>query len=61
MLLTPVATIGPYPDSFVTISDIEIGINGELLVADSSTHKIQIFETEFYEESEDALFHILNL
>lgn len=54
LLLTPVQTIGPYPDSFVTISDIEIGINGELLIADSSTHKIQVFETAFY-ESEDSI------
>lgn len=55
LLLTPVQKIGPYPDSFVTISDIEIGINGELLVVDSSTHKIRVFETAFYEESEDSI------
>jgi hypothetical protein len=42
--------LGPYSDSFETITDIEIGINGELLVVDSPTHKIQSFETKFYEE-----------
>ncbi len=57
LLLTPVKTIGPFPDSFVTVSDIELGINGELLIVDSSTHKIQAFETEFYEPSEDTILH----
>ena len=42
--------LGPYYDSFKDITDIEIGINGELLVVDSPTHTIQSFETEFYEE-----------
>ncbi|MFQ5476807.1 MAG: 6-bladed beta-propeller [Nitrosopumilus sp.] len=40
--------LGPYPDSFDIITDITIGINGELLVVDSANHKIQSFETEFY-------------
>ena len=30
--------LGPYSDSFETITDIEIGINGELLVVDSPSH-----------------------
>jgi len=47
---------GPYADSFDIITDITIGINGELLVVDSSNHKIQSFETEFYEEPEIAGF-----
>ncbi len=55
LLLRPVETIGPYPDSFVTVSDIEIGINGELLIVDSSANKILVFETEFYEQSADAI------
>jgi len=42
--------IGPYPDSFDIITDIAIGINGELLVVDSANHKIKSFETEFYEK-----------
>ena len=42
--------IGPYPNSFDFISDITIGINGELLVVDSANHKIKSFETAFYEK-----------
>ena len=44
--------LGPYPDSFDIVTDIAIGINGELLIVDSANHKIQSFETEFYEEPE---------
>ena len=44
--------IGPYPDSFDIVTDIAIGINGELLVVDSANHKIKSFETEFYEKPE---------
>ena len=44
--------LGPYPDSFDIVTDIAIGINGELLVVDSANHKIQSFETEFYEKPE---------
>jgi Ca2+-binding RTX toxin-like protein len=40
---------GPYTNSFEIITDITIGINGELLVVDSANHKIKSFETEFYE------------
>ena len=43
---------GPYADSFDIVSDITIGINGELLVVDSANHRIQSLETEFYEEPE---------
>jgi len=41
--------LGPYTKSFDFLSDIAIGINGELLIVDSVNHKIQSFETEFYE------------
>jgi len=40
--------LGPYQKSFDFLSDIAIGINGELLIVDSANHKIQSFETEFY-------------
>ena len=40
---------GPYPDQFNHITDIAVGINGELLVVDSATHKIKSFKTPFYE------------
>jgi len=40
--------IGPYTDSFDILTDITIGINGELLVVDSANHRIQSFETAFY-------------
>jgi sugar lactone lactonase YvrE len=42
--------LGPYPKSFDFLSDIAIGINGELLIVDSANHKIHSFETEFYEK-----------
>jgi len=42
--------IGPYPNSFDYVTDITIGINGELLVVDSANHTIKSFETEFYEK-----------
>jgi len=41
---------GPYTNSFDVLTDITIGINGELLVVDSAKHKIKSFETEFYEQ-----------
>ncbi len=40
--------LGPYTNSFNFLSDVTIGINGELLIVDSANHKIQSFETEFY-------------
>jgi hypothetical protein len=42
--------LGPYSNSFDFVADMAIGINGELLVIDSVNHKIQSYETEFYEE-----------
>ena len=39
---------GPYIDSFNSVTDITIGINGELLVIDSENHKIKSFKTPFY-------------
>jgi len=42
--------LGPYPNSFDYITDIAIGINGELLIVDSTNHTIKSFETEFYVE-----------
>jgi len=46
--LTVFDQIGPYTNSFDIVSDIAIGINGELLVVDSANHTIKSFETEFY-------------
>ena len=40
--------IGPLVDSFDIVTDVAIGINGELLVVDSANHTIKSFETEFY-------------
>ncbi len=40
--------IGPFTDSFDIVTDIAIGINGELLVVDSANHTIKSFETKFY-------------
>jgi len=48
--------IGPYPDIFENITDMAIGINGELLVIDSPTHSIQSFETEFFEPPAESYF-----
>jgi len=42
--------LGPYSNSFNYITDIAIGINGELLVVDSANHTIKSFETTFYEK-----------
>ena len=42
--------VGPYPNTFDLITDIEIGINGELLIVDSASHTIKSFETPFYEK-----------
>jgi len=39
---------GPYPDSFKIITDIAIGVNGELLVVDSAKHSIKSYKTSFY-------------
>ena len=47
---------GIFLDSFKSVTGLAIGINGELLVVDSPTHKIQSFKTEFYEESETSYF-----
>jgi sugar lactone lactonase YvrE len=43
--------LGPYPSTFTVPTDIALGINGELLVVDSASHKIKSFETPFYVES----------
>jgi len=50
LLLNIFDQIGPYPDSFDYVTDITIGINGELLVVDSANNKIKSFETAFYEK-----------
>ena len=47
---------GPYPDSFESVSDLAIGINGELLVIDSPTHSIQSFKTEFFEQPAESYY-----
>jgi Ca2+-binding RTX toxin-like protein len=54
--LNQVAQAGPFADSFKSVTDMAIGINGELLVVDSPTHKIQSFKTEFYDESKISYF-----
>ena len=56
LLLSTSDQIGPYLHSFKQITDIAIGINGELLVVDSPTHSIQSYETEFYEQSVESYF-----
>ena len=43
--------LGPY-GTFTVLTDVAFGINGELLVVDSASHKIQSFETPFYVEPE---------
>ena len=40
--------IGPITNSFDIVTDVAIGINGELLVVDSANHTVKSFETEFY-------------
>ena len=50
--------VGPYPNSFENISDLAIGINGELLVIDSPTHSIQSFETEFFTSPEESYYAV---
>lgn len=54
--LSPVDQLGPYQNSFKQITDLAIGINGELLVVDSPTHSIQSYETEFYDQSVESYF-----
>ena len=43
--------LGPYPNTFSMLTDVTLGINGNLLVIDSASHKIQSFETPFYTET----------
>ncbi len=47
---------GIFHNSFKSVAGLAMGINGELLVVDSPTHKIQSFKTEFYEEPETSYF-----
>ncbi len=54
--LSPADQAGIFHNSFKSVTDLAIGINGELLVVDSPTHKIQSFKSEFYEESEISYF-----
>lgn len=54
--LSPSAQIGPYLDSFTDITDLAIGINGELLVVDSPTHSIKSYETKFFEPLAESYF-----
>lgn len=56
LLLTQSDQRGPYLDSFKQITDMAIGINGELLVVDSPTHSIQSFETKFFEQPVESYF-----
>lgn len=54
--LSPADQIGPYLDSFTHITDLAIGINGELLVVDSPTHSIKSYETKFFESPTESYF-----
>jgi sugar lactone lactonase YvrE len=47
---------GPYLDSFEQITDMAIGINGELLVVDSPTHSIKSYETTFFEPPTESYY-----
>jgi len=47
---------GPYLDSFKQITDIAIGINGELLIVDSPTHSIKSYETPFFEPPTESFY-----
>ena len=49
---------GPYPDSFKHITDIAMGINGELLVIDSPTHSVKSFETTFFVKPSESYFNM---
>jgi hypothetical protein len=42
--------LGPYQQTFTTLTDVTLGVNGELLIVDSASHKIYSFETPFYVE-----------
>ncbi len=42
--------LGPYPRTFSMLTDVAFGINGELLIIDSASHKVQSFETPLYVE-----------
>ncbi len=50
------ARSGPFTNSFKSVTDMTLGSNGELLVVDSPTHKIQSFKTPFYEEPEISYY-----
>ena len=43
--------LGPYGNSFVDPTDVVLGFHGELLVVDSTAHKVKSFETPFYDET----------
>ena len=45
---------GPYPSTLTVPTDVALGVNGELLVVDSGSHKVKSFETPFYTEPEVA-------
>ncbi len=47
---------GPFLVSFKQVTDIAIGINGELLVVDSPTHSIKSLETAFFESTDEYYF-----
>ncbi len=42
--------LGPYDSDFKIITDVTLGINGELFVVDSAEHNIKSYETPFYTE-----------
>ena len=46
--LTVFDRMGPFSTSFENVTDIEMGINGELLVVDSVNHVIKSLRTEYY-------------
>ena len=47
---------GPFLDSFKQITDMAIGVNGELLVVDSPTHSIKSYETPFFESPTESYY-----
>ena len=42
--------LGPFPSYFSVLTDVALGVNGELLIVDSGSHKVQTFETPYYSE-----------
>ncbi len=50
MYLDKLEQLGPLSKEFSTPTDVELGVNGQLYVVDSTDQKIKVFETLFYVE-----------